>query len=737
MKKMLLLVLCVGLIPMFAADAVSATPPTNPLSTTPVLIMPIEAAESMPEWTYRYDDSLYYGNLIYDNAIGLTAGGTFEWAIRLTSAELGPYAGWKIVAMKFHHWTGNLSNNIYIYDEGTATTPGAVLHTEPYTSNAPQDWVFIPFSDSIDINGSTDLWVSVEGTHVAGTHPASCDAGPSIDGKGGWIYLSGSWDEIQNFGFDVNWMIVAFVEPPSGPAAFWDFETGWQGWTHTSAQTFPAGWGVVTTSYPGGPYWTYVPPPDAGDSAFIIDSDAAGSGTWVNDTAMSPVVANPGYQLLKWGFYILYDDMAVLLREWDAGWGSWNIIASYSGTTGPAWDSVDVSGYTGDSLQVAFQYNDNNGWLWGATFDNVGFYVPADHDVGTSDIAAPAATILPGANIDPIATYNNYGGAQETFDCYFVIDSAGTNLYNQSTSVTLDPGMDTTITWPTWTAGPDGVTYDVMAYTVLGGDQNPGNDTMAMTSTTSSWLYWDDGAPDNAWAWNYADWGWGVQFIAPDTVYVDSFAIYFWDSSWPVPGSNLSDFRLYDGVSQPTGIRQEWIDATIVRGAWNKFPTDTSLTLYGPGENIYMMWFQPDAYPNCPGLACDAAVDMGAYQWWYNDPDTWGTGALSGDWLIRVHIIAPPEGISEWIDYTPDEFSMSVAGISRNSIAIRFTLPHTSMTNLVLYDATGRRLETLVSNTLNAGMHQYTTDLDLAAGVYFVTLTTDDGTITQKSLIVK
>jgi len=132
-------------------------------------------------------------------------------------------------------------------------------------------------------------------------------------------------------------------------------------------------WVVVETTYPGGFYWTYIPPPDAGDSAFIIDSDSAGAGVTVVDTAMSPVVGNSGFDWLKWGFYLEEDDLQVLLREWDASWGSWNVIASYSGTTGPAWDSVDVSSYTGDSVQVAFSYDDGGGWWYGASFDNVQF----------------------------------------------------------------------------------------------------------------------------------------------------------------------------------------------------------------------------------------------------------------------------------------------------------------------------------------------------------------------------
>jgi hypothetical protein len=157
-------------------------------------------------------------------------------------------------------------------------------------------------------------------------------------------------------------------------AHVWDFETGWQGWTHTSGQVFPAAWAVMPTSYPGGPNWSYIPPPSAGDSAFIIDSDAAGSGgIWVVDTAMSPAVEHIGFTKLKWGVYILYDDLEVLVRRFESGtgWSSWFLVKFYSGTTGPMWDSADVSIYTGDSMQVAFVYDDGASWLWGASFDNV------------------------------------------------------------------------------------------------------------------------------------------------------------------------------------------------------------------------------------------------------------------------------------------------------------------------------------------------------------------------------
>jgi len=161
---------------------------------------------------YRQDDSLWYGSLVYNNALGLTAGGTFEFAIRLTPTELGPFTGWTISGIKFHKYSGNLNNVVKVYDNGTATTPGGMITSEPYTSSAPDEWVTVMLSSPVTIPGTGDLWCSVEVTHAAGTFPASMDAGPAIDGKGDWIYFNNAWQEIQDLGFNNNWLIIAYLE---------------------------------------------------------------------------------------------------------------------------------------------------------------------------------------------------------------------------------------------------------------------------------------------------------------------------------------------------------------------------------------------------------------------------------------------------------------------------------------------------------------------------------------------
>ncbi len=165
----------------------------------------------------RYDDSLYFGTLVGYNSIGLTSAGTWEGAIRMTPAELGAYAGWEIVAIKFYHYdTTPLNNVIKIYDNGSSTQPGGVLTSEAYTSNVPE-WVYVVFTDSVLISGSGDLWASVEIYQSGGgVFPFGVDAGPAVDGKGDWVMLSGSWSELQTYGLDYNWQLCVFVNQGGG-----------------------------------------------------------------------------------------------------------------------------------------------------------------------------------------------------------------------------------------------------------------------------------------------------------------------------------------------------------------------------------------------------------------------------------------------------------------------------------------------------------------------------------------
>jgi len=160
------------------------------------------------------DVYLHFDDGTNQDAIGLTSGGTFETAIRLTSTELGAYAGQTVDAVHVHYaWAkapGLASGNVKIYDAGTSTTPGSILYQQAFTPPSASSWFDVNLTTPVNIDGSKDMWVSIEWTHAAGEYPAGCDGGPHVAGKGDWVLLSGAWSEIYTY-FDINWNIWAHV----------------------------------------------------------------------------------------------------------------------------------------------------------------------------------------------------------------------------------------------------------------------------------------------------------------------------------------------------------------------------------------------------------------------------------------------------------------------------------------------------------------------------------------------
>ncbi|UCG92577.1 MAG: T9SS type A sorting domain-containing protein [candidate division WOR-3 bacterium] len=149
----------------------------------------------------------------------------------------------------------------------------------------------------------------------------------------------------------------------------YDFETGWQGWTHTNGLSFPEAWDVLESGYK--PTWT---PPEAGDSCLWIDSDAAGSGVLVQDTALSPVIL-PDHETeyLKYGIgfnWLGSDTLDIGIKYFDGS--AWNAVQllRHHIDINPTWEIIDVSGYnTYDSVQVYFYYQGTYDWY--AAIDNV------------------------------------------------------------------------------------------------------------------------------------------------------------------------------------------------------------------------------------------------------------------------------------------------------------------------------------------------------------------------------
>ncbi|GEM_PF-739487 len=92
------------------------------------------------------------------------------------------------------------------------------------------------------------------------------------------------------------------------------------------------------------------------------------------------------------------------------------------------------------------------------------------HDLRTIAILAPTGVVDSGNIIAPQARVKNLGSVAEQFGCRFTISDG----YIAQLSVTLDPGADSVLTFPDWTANIPGV-FETKCSTLLANDGNPNN----------------------------------------------------------------------------------------------------------------------------------------------------------------------------------------------------------------------------------------------------------------------
>jgi hypothetical protein len=181
--------------------------------------IPVQAPERLESVVIlKWDDGVNF------NSVGLTSGGTFEVAARFPASLTGPYAGYNMTQMEIY--INDLPSNctLKIYDQGTSTSPGALLLSQDVTSSlVGVNWNLLTLSSPIAITGN-DIWVGYEVTHTAATFPAGTDDGPAVV-DGDWIYFNGTWQRLSLLGLNYNWNIHAYLEEGGGTTFTDDFES--------------------------------------------------------------------------------------------------------------------------------------------------------------------------------------------------------------------------------------------------------------------------------------------------------------------------------------------------------------------------------------------------------------------------------------------------------------------------------------------------------------------------------
>ena len=105
--------------------------------------------------------------------------------------------------------------------------------------------------------------------------------------------------------------------------------------------------------------------------------------------------------------------------------------------------------------------------------------------------------------------------------------------------------------------------------------------------------------------------------------------------------------------------------------------------------------------------------------------------------LFRLGTITGIQPISNEV---PNKFSLSqnYPNPFNPSTKIIFALPNSSFAKIVIYDALGREVETLVNEQLNAGTFEVDFDgTNLASGIYYYVIRTENFTDSKKMILIK
>ncbi len=144
------------------------------------------------------------------DAIGLISGGTFYGAARYTSPMVAPFSGYLLESVDVYIGAVPTEISLVVWDAGTTTTPGALLHEQIFSPTASA-WNTVTLDETLAVSGA-DLWVGFKITHDAGVFVLGMDGGPAnLDGN----LLSEDaveWEHLSDYGLTGNWNIRARLQ---------------------------------------------------------------------------------------------------------------------------------------------------------------------------------------------------------------------------------------------------------------------------------------------------------------------------------------------------------------------------------------------------------------------------------------------------------------------------------------------------------------------------------------------
>lgn len=261
--------------------------------------------------------------------------------------------------------------------------------------------------------------------------------------------------------------------------------------------------------------------------------------------------------------------------------------------------------------------------------------------------------MTPAVAVTVQATIRNNGTGTETFDVTCVIDSAGTLIYTDTESVTLNSTQSTQVNFaPQWDAPVEDANYYVSVKTELAGDENPANDSLATRAKAVTWtdeIAYDDGVMTNAW-----------RFLEPysyDSIIAKKFeppyypcfvkyaAVYLLsdtDPYWPWPDATHDPVELTvwtdtDGDDVPDNlVFRDSVTGDATAPSWvYVVPFDTLLL------GNFNFWVGLNGLPGGgeEGIGLDAATNFAGNKYTGSYGGVWHTQNMyAGDEMVRAYV---------------------------------------------------------------------------------------------------
>jgi len=662
----------------------------------------------------------------FNNAVGLTAGGIFFTAARLT-----PTVACTVATVIIYKWDASNDDYLFVWEAGTPTNPGAIIESIPYSGSTSMAWQSIDLPIQVALDANEDIWVGPRMNHAAGTYPLGVDDGPSVAGRGGWINYQGTWEELVGVGLDMNWHIRA-VLGHGGVAAK---DVGVQ------QVLVPTGIMVPGPVQPVGRIRNFGTDPqsDIPLTCWI----GIGSGHEFTSTTSYPGPLAPGTTA-----DVTFPD------AWTGVSGNvYNVtmFTSLAGDEKPTndtahgtvtvqsavWETIPKPPADVDRIVHATVYDpvlDKIYMIGGNPAGQTGTYLThcQEYDPATETWAekAPMPTPrgwLPGSfckgKVYMIGGHDNSGAAIAVNECFDPVANSWSTL-------TSRPRIGLAAAEVVWN--------DSLIYVLGGNNASSGFANVDIYDPTAD--------------------AWSVGTALPQAAYMGSAAIlgdtifmvqaYSGSACWP---------NLYKGVinsADPTQITWTagpaptepifngataaldgevyWLGgfinaATVTNHAWKYTPSTGAITAVTPNypvtlARVNFMCARPPAH-ELYVLAGDEAGNWAAPNQRY------------------YHISFGPQGVEEQHVKVGGSLDNVTPTLGRDNVRISFTVARQGNVNLGVYDATGSLVRTLVNGTLERGSQSVTWDgttnsgRRVANGSYFYRLTVDGKSVSSKSVL--